>query len=144
MDVDLLLLPMRSDEVRKLAERTQKSLAEINATINVVVQSIMEASTRMSQNSAEIQELASVAEDVESKINDTVTSVNKAVDASDTTAESFHVTGRKIKEIVKSIDQIAQIASSNIDNTKDISEIAQSLHNLADTMMQDVEQFKTL
>jgi len=133
-----------ADEVRKLAERTQKSLAEINATINVVVQSIMDASTRMSENSSEIQELSSVAEDVESKINETVESVNKAVNASDTTAESFHITGQKIKDIVVNIEQIAQTASSNINNTKDISEIAKSLHHLADTMTHDVEAFKTL
>ena len=133
-----------ADEVRKLAERTQKSLAEINATINIVVQSIMDASTRMSQNSSEIQELAVIAQDVESKINDSVVSVNKAVDASDTTAASFNETAEKIKEVVVSIESIAKIASSNIDNTKAISEIAQSLHHVADNMMQDVAKFKTL
>ena len=39
-----------ADEVRKLAERTQKSLAEINATINVVIQSISETSDAMIKN----------------------------------------------------------------------------------------------
>ncbi len=33
-----------ADEVQKLAERTQSSLAEINATINVIVQSIIDSS----------------------------------------------------------------------------------------------------
>lgn len=39
-----------ADEVRKLAERTQKSLTEINATINVIVQSIVDSSDQMSAN----------------------------------------------------------------------------------------------
>jgi len=43
-----------SDEVRKLAERTQKSLTEINSTINIIVQSIIEASSQMGENSREI------------------------------------------------------------------------------------------
>ena len=38
-----------ADEVRTLAERTQKSLVEINATINVIVQAIMDSSDQMKQ-----------------------------------------------------------------------------------------------
>jgi len=39
-----------ADEVRKLAERTQNSLTEINATINVIVQSIVDSSEQMGRN----------------------------------------------------------------------------------------------
>ena len=46
-----------ADEVRKLAERTQSSLVEINATISVIVQAIGDSSERMSANSKTIQEL---------------------------------------------------------------------------------------
>ena len=40
-----------ADEVRKLAERTQKSLLEINATINVIVQAIIDSGEQMNHNS---------------------------------------------------------------------------------------------
>ncbi len=39
-----------ADEVRKLAESTQKSLTEINASVNVIVQSISDASSNVEQN----------------------------------------------------------------------------------------------
>ncbi len=43
-----------ADEVRKLAERTQKSLAETHASINIVVQAINDSSERMNHNAKDI------------------------------------------------------------------------------------------
>ncbi len=47
-----------ADEVRQLAERTQKSLTEINSTINVVVQSIQDSSDTMEHNAKDINKLS--------------------------------------------------------------------------------------
>lgn len=43
-----------ADEVRKLAERTQKSLAESSATINILIQSISDNSETLNNNMAEM------------------------------------------------------------------------------------------
>ena len=53
-----------ADEVRKLAERTQKSLTEIHGTVNVVVQSINDTSENMSSNSKNIEHLNDVSKEV--------------------------------------------------------------------------------
>ena len=58
-----------ADEIRKLAERTQKSLSEINASINVIVQSIVDSSNQMNNNSSEIEELATISIQVRDKQN---------------------------------------------------------------------------
>ena len=50
-----------ADEVRKLAEKTEKSLAEIDTTISIVVESIANASSQMNTNS---QEITQTAEDI--------------------------------------------------------------------------------
>ncbi|MBV5279637.1 MAG: methyl-accepting chemotaxis protein, partial [Campylobacteraceae bacterium] len=57
-----------ADEVRNLAERTQKSLTEINATISVIVQSIMDASGQMVNNYQFIEKIADSSQAVELNI----------------------------------------------------------------------------
>ncbi|WP_373876798.1 methyl-accepting chemotaxis protein, partial [Helicobacter suis] len=46
-----------ADEVRKLAERTQKSLGEIEANINVLLQSIADASESIKMQSQSVEEI---------------------------------------------------------------------------------------
>ena len=132
-----------ADEVRKLAERTQKSLAEINATINVVVQSIIDASARMSDNSIEIQELSDIAQGVETKINTTVEIVNNAVHTSELTVQDFQNTGNNIKVIVNKVEQINSISSTNARSVEEIAAAAEHLNNMTESLTQKLETFRT-
>jgi methyl-accepting chemotaxis protein len=59
-----------ADEVRKLAERTQKSLTEINATISVVVQSIGDNSDALGVNAKEMNELTEELGQVDKKMDE--------------------------------------------------------------------------
>ncbi len=47
-----------ADEVRKLAERTQKSLSETSATTNVLIQSISESSDTLNRNADEVNDIS--------------------------------------------------------------------------------------
>ena len=132
-----------ADEVRKLAERTQKSLAEINATINVVVQSIMEASSKMNENSNEIQELSNIAESVASKINDTVAIVNKAVDATEASVSDFEKTGKNIQDIVTKVDEVNDISSTNARSVEEIAAATEHLNSMTESLNSKLSMFKT-
>ena len=132
-----------ADEVRKLAERTQKTLSEINATINVIVQSIGDASQQMNTNSQDIQELANIAQDVEVKINTTVKIVNRAVEASDSTVKDFINTGKNVSIIVDKVDEINVISSTNARSVEVISEAAKHLDTLTNELNSELETFKT-
>ncbi len=132
-----------ADEVRKLAERTQKSLAEINATINIVVQSIMEASSKMNENSNEIQELSNIAESVASKINDTVAIVNKAVDATEASVSDFEKTGKNIQDIVTKVDEVNDISSTNARSVEEIATAAEHLNSMTESLNSKLSTFKT-
>jgi len=132
-----------ADEVRKLAERTQKTLAEINATINVVVQSIGDASTHMSNNSDEIQKLANIAQGVEDRINSTVEIVNEAVSASDRTVKDFESTGKNVEIIVSKVEEINEISSTNARSVEEIAAAAEHLNTLTNELNTKLETFRT-
>jgi len=59
-----------ADEVRKLAESTQKSLTEINASVNVIVQSISDASSSVEQNAKYALELVDISKELQSTLTD--------------------------------------------------------------------------
>ena len=132
-----------ADEVRKLAERTQKSLSEINATINVVVQSINDTSTKMNSNSNEIQELSEIALIVEKKIHDTVKIVNHATDVSDRTVNDFENTGNNIDVIVGKIEEINKISLGNSKSVEQIATASEHLNKLTNELNTKLEIFNT-
>ncbi|WP_373013132.1 methyl-accepting chemotaxis protein [Sulfuricurvum sp.] len=65
-----------ADEVRKLAERTQKSLSEISATINVLIQAISDNSESLNQNMDEMMDLTHYIGTVDQKMDELLTSMN--------------------------------------------------------------------
>ena len=132
-----------ADEVRKLAERTQKSLVEINATINVIVQSIMDASTQMTENSEGIQALATTATDVESKINESVSIVSLAVTANDKTVNNFELTGKNVEDIALKVSQINDISATNARSVEEIAAAAEHLNSMTEELNSKLEIFRT-
>lgn len=65
-----------ADEVRKLAERTQKSLAEISATINVLIQAINDSSESLNKNMDEMMDLTQYVGTVDHKMDELLTSMD--------------------------------------------------------------------
>jgi len=132
-----------ADEVRKLAERTQKSLIEINATINVIVQSISDSSEQMSANSEKIEALAHMALEVEKKIKETFTIIGEATKASESTVDSYLQTGKNIGEIMHDISEINKISGQNSRSVEEISSAAEHLDRMTEELNSKLSEFKT-
>ena len=132
-----------ADEVRKLAERTQKSLIEINATINVIVQAISEASEQMDTNSSKMKDLNSIAESVEKDINETTDIMNNATNASEETVKNYIQTGENIDKIAQKIAQVSHNTSTNAKSVDEIGKASNHLDVLTRTLSDTLNKFRT-
>lgn len=131
-----------ADEVRKLAERTQKSLVEIQSTINVIVQSIMEASSQMNKNSEYIQNLADISSGVELKITATLKIMHEAAATNEKTARDYQNTGQLVNNVSSEIDSVSEIVASNARSVEEIAAAAEHLNGMTEMLNRKMEQFK--
>ena len=132
-----------ADEVRKLAERTQKSLVEINATINVIVQSIVDSGDQMNSNSEQVQELTQSAQAVELKIKETTRIMEMATTMSDKTVSDYISTEKKIDIIVEKIEGINKISVDNVKSLEEITMASQDLSRMTEKLSVTLSTFKT-
>ena len=119
-----------ADEVRKLAEKTQKSLSEIDATINVVLQAIGDSSTMMVENSSEMNKIADSANSIQSDTAETKENMDATTRKSIDSAKFATMIAHKTKTLVEDMHGVTQIAVANDKAVKDILEIG---HDIADS-----------
>ena len=131
-----------ADEVRKLAERTQSSLTEINATINVIVQSIVNSSDKMSKNAQNIRHLASVSTNVENTIISTTSVMNESVASVSVSADNSHKIAKDTDKIVDLVTNINAITSENARSVEEIASAADHLSKLAENLNSKLGQFQ--
>ena len=132
-----------ADEVRKLAERTQKSLTEINATINVIVQSIIDSSEQMNINAKNIEQLVHVSEKVESVVEASVSSMQLSKDNVTLNAENSSKIADDASKIVTSVSRINGLTSDNARSVEEIASAAEHLYKLTDSLNLKLQQFKS-
>ncbi len=81
-----------ADEVRKLAERTQKSLAEINTNINILTQSISDIGASIDQQSKAVSE-----------VNIVISKIDQSTKLDAQTTNEVSIVASEVKEMSSSI-----------------------------------------
>ena len=133
-----------ADEVRKLAERTQKSLIETNATVNVIVQSISDISGEMNHNAKRIHELSEFSNQVTTQTNDAVGMLEQSVNATEEVVNKANGNVKLIKTaVIEKIGEINTLSSSNARSVEEIAAAAEHLSKLSSTLSHTLSQFKT-
>jgi len=131
-----------ADEVRKLAERTQKSLVEIQVTINVIVQAIIETSEGMNANSKNMHAMAISSNEAEDEIEKITSSMRETTLRTQKIVGIFTQTGTMVTEISKEFITINALNSANAQSVEEIATSANHLNAMTENLNAQLRQFK--
>ena len=132
-----------ADEVRKLAERTQKSLVEINSTINIVTQAVTEASDSMIENAQSIEVAADSATDIEKSIDDVINSIQETKAMSIESSRAVDKLKDKILEISKKMSELNDVSLSNARSVEEIASAAEHQNEIIQKLSIQLKGFQT-
>lgn len=132
-----------ADEVRKLAERTQKSLSESNATVSIIVQSVNDATDAMSQSAHSLGRVGEKAKLVEQMMNKTTASINKTAQTAQRTAVNASEGNKKTNDMLNKIEHISELSDTNAKSVEEIADAAEHLSRMTDALNVELSTFKT-
>ncbi len=131
-----------ADEVRKLAEKTQNSLGDITASIDVIVQSIATSSAKMNQNAKSVTSLVQYTTDVKDKIIESSSYIKDAsaiAKNSEITAENL---AKDAREIINNINDVESLSVDNKTAIEDIKSKVQEVQGSTNELNRQLHLFK--
>ncbi|MDD2780770.1 methyl-accepting chemotaxis protein [Sulfuricurvum sp.] len=132
-----------ADEVRKLAERTQKSLVETNATVNVIVQSINDITDQMNHNTKRIETLVEASAQVNDHTETAVNALADTVDAIEKLSNDTQTNAATTESIIHKIGSINELSTSNARSVEEIAAAAEHLHQMTENLTSQISVFRT-
>lgn len=133
-----------ADEVRKLAEKTQKSLGDINISINVIVQNVEDFCAEIQENSHNIEALSSKAHDSKAVVVDSVELMMHAKERIVEFEQASLTIAENVKESVNNIDNVRE-SSENI--TQNIFEMVNKILEVDNSnlgLIEQINKYKTV
>ncbi len=116
-----------ADEVRKLAERTQRSLAETDATMATILQSINEIGESMGKESERIQLLGTTSDEVTSQMNQATNTSEQILSIIQELEKEMKGQSEKSQNVVKNICEVDNIFNQNVQSIDKINSAVKHL-----------------
>ena len=125
-----------ADEVRKLAERTQKSLSEISANVNLITQNVVEISEGTDNSSKDMHFITESAQELIVSAQDTKDKLTITQDKSTDVMHQSTYIATKTKELIVNMDDIIKVSDKN-------SKLRVDVENTVQTLSKDVNELQT-
>ncbi|MCS6809179.1 MAG: PAS domain-containing methyl-accepting chemotaxis protein [Bacteroidota bacterium] len=131
-----------ADEVRKLAERTQKATKEIAQTIKRIQSDTHQAVSSMHEGTNEVRRGEAAAEQASEALNNIISSTDKVADIISQLASASEEQTATSSNIAQSVERISTDTSRFASSTADISATIDAISNMAAHLQDLVGQFR--
>ena len=131
-----------ADEVRKLAERTQKSLADIDAGVNIIVQGILQAQHSIEQNVVQFQATTQETDELINETNKTMQKLNSTIQNAQIAKEETLKINEHIQSLIHTAKGLLSESKITADIAKKLKSIVTELETVSNELKNETEKFK--
>lgn len=131
-----------AEEVKGLANRTQKSLGEIQATTNIIVQGIVNNSEEIASVTQDMENVAQKALGLKEYARDSKESLTSTIAASSEVVNSGVYIATRTKQLIKEMTGIVELSENNKNAGIGIEEAAAALDEKTSELQQHLGRFK--
>ncbi|MEA3229188.1 MAG: methyl-accepting chemotaxis protein [Campylobacterota bacterium] len=131
-----------ADEVRKLAERTQKSLDDISTNINLITHNVEEIAKGTDITSQNIQNISTSTQELISSSQETKKNLETTRDNSSEVMHQSTYIATKTKQLIKKMDEIILLSSKNTDLRSLVDDTIIKLSSDAQKLKNEINKFK--
>ncbi len=131
-----------ADEVRNLAEKTQKSAGEIDSVIQMIIQSVEEAKGEIELISTNSQTIADSTNLLIEKADNTNNQLINTVKLSNNSIEETAKINNNVRYLITTIDDLLKDSEVTEKISKDLEKISQELKEITREINNEVNKFK--
>ncbi|MEJ5173380.1 MAG: methyl-accepting chemotaxis protein [Hydrogenothermaceae bacterium] len=132
-----------AEEVRKLSEKTQNSITEIEKTIEFVVSKIVNVSSDILQNVENVEVINNKISKIMVEIDDIKVKLQEILEKSKVSLDSSEEVFRSTKEASVEIEEISKLANLTKEESDNLKEVANQLLDLNNQLNEEISKFKT-
>jgi methyl-accepting chemotaxis protein len=124
-----------ADEVRKLAERTQKSIVEIESVIQVIIQSVAGIESNITELSADAEEISGITQNL----------INFADETKQHTLQTIDISKQASSQTTKinfTVRKLLELSENTLEKTNNLDKVAHELNHIANESKQTANELE--
>ena len=130
-----------ADEVRKLADRTQKSLVEIGTNVSLITQNVDIISKETNETSTSMQYISESAQNLISYSKKTKDNLEITTQKAKEVMKESKYIATKTKELILNMDEVINISKENAHHRGNVESVSNALNNDAKKLESELSKF---